>query len=431
MPEAAVDPWQSVRLSRVALMLQHPYLAAAIVRLPLVDASNCSWCPTCATDGHAIYVNPAFTATLSEPELMFVMAHELVHCILGHLDRMGDRDRFLWNVAVDYATNALLVRHGHTAPRSALLDERFSSLSAEDIYDRLLSQAKSDGPPGQQACPRAGPGDHRTGAPGITVKTAGGSRVWIDAAEAGCRVGMDSHLHGDGALAGGLRPDPYPTATERAELRRSLIESAASAAGALAGSWKSELVPATQPPLAWESLLAQFVSGLRRSDYRLFPPHRKHIHRGLFLPSVGVPGPQHLVVAVDTSGSMSDRQLSKIFAQIDHLRAATQCVVTLLQFDVTVHMAVEIDAWESIATVDIVRRRVIGRGGTDLRAPFRHVDADEHGRFVSLDAIIILTDGIGPVPEAPPAFPVLWVLTPRGVNSCAFGAEVRLPKEAK
>ena len=46
--------------ARLGLMLGHPYLAAALARLPVVNAAGFGWCDTMATDGYYIYVNPAF-----------------------------------------------------------------------------------------------------------------------------------------------------------------------------------------------------------------------------------------------------------------------------------------------------------------------------------------------------------------------------------
>jgi hypothetical protein len=44
--------------SRLQLMLNHPYLAAALARLPVVNAAELGWCETMATDGYHIFVNP-------------------------------------------------------------------------------------------------------------------------------------------------------------------------------------------------------------------------------------------------------------------------------------------------------------------------------------------------------------------------------------
>ena len=83
----------------------------------------------------------------------------------------------------------------------------------------------------------------------------------------------------------------------------------------------------------WQDLLAQFFTGLRKDNYRLLPPNKKHLWRGIYLPSLGVPGPDHIVVAIDTSGSMSDRILSEILGEVDRLRSISQCSMTLIQCD--------------------------------------------------------------------------------------------------
>ena len=391
-------------------MLEHPYLAAAVARLPLIDATGRSWCDTLATDGYAIYVNTQFTSPLRDVHLMFVIAHELVHCVLGHMDRREQRDHFLWNIAADYATNMLLTEHGFHPLKGALIDVKYRDWSAEQVYEDLCEQAS--------VAPKA----HE-----LAMARWGCLPVTMSRKKPRSMYGLDNHLDPNGAEAADCRPDPFPTPAERRRLRRELIEEAA--AGDVAGRWRSELAPATVNPMAWQAALANFVSGLRRSDYRLFPPNRRHIHRGIYLPSLGVPGPQHLAVAVDTSGSMSTRLLAQVFSQIDHLRAATECQLTLIQFDVVVSSVVQIEPWEPTETLDLIGGQAIGRGGTDLRAPFHHIASSRDGQFAMLDALIVITDGYGAVPAELPPFPLLWVITPDGRNMCPFGATLTLPKQ--
>src|SRR5262249_28092125 len=97
-----------VQRARLQPMLRHPYPAAALGRLPVVNADELGWCETMATDGYTIYFNSSFCEGLSEDALVGVFAHEVLHCILGHIDRRGSRHRVLWNVAIDHATNLLL-----------------------------------------------------------------------------------------------------------------------------------------------------------------------------------------------------------------------------------------------------------------------------------------------------------------------------------
>ena len=126
-----------VSRSRLQLMLQHPFLAGAVARLPMKEAIDMPWCRTMATDGYNIYWNALFCIGLNEDELSGVIAHELMHCILGHMDRRGERDRTQWNVAIDHATNLFLLACDITLPSDRLADRRYNGLTAEQIYDRL------------------------------------------------------------------------------------------------------------------------------------------------------------------------------------------------------------------------------------------------------------------------------------------------------
>jgi len=64
------------------------------------------------------------------------------------------------------------------------------------------------------------------------------------------------------------------------------------------------------------------------------------------LPAMGVPGPGHLAVAVDTSGSMSNDILATILSEIDRLRSVTECSLTLVEFDTTLQRVTEVSSVE-------------------------------------------------------------------------------------
>jgi predicted metal-dependent peptidase len=198
----------------------------------------------------------------------------------------------------------------------------------------------------------------------------------------------------------------------------------------MAGAFASEVVAATTSSVPWQMLLARFVNGLRRSDYRLYPPNRKHIWRRIYLPSLGVPGPDHLVVAVDTSGSMTDAILSLVLGELDRLRAVTECRLTLLQCDAAVQQVDEFDSFEttivSRAATNAGTFRFAGRGGTDFRPIFDWVGERVSGGMLRLDALIILTDGYGPFPPRMPSYPVLWIITEHGARDIPFGTQIRL-----
>src|SRR5215472_4066695 len=115
--------------------------AAAAWSLKLVPGSL----PTMATDGSRIVYNPAFVDQLKPAELEGTLAHEVLHCALGHQCRRGERDPELWNQAADFAINPILLGNGFTLPAGALVDPAFNNLSAEEIYAQLLQRRGGGG----------------------------------------------------------------------------------------------------------------------------------------------------------------------------------------------------------------------------------------------------------------------------------------------
>ncbi len=379
-------------------MLGHPFLANAVARFPVVDASDLDWCNTMATDGYYIFVNSDFCDDLNEQEIMGVLAHEILHCILGHLDRRGEREKTVWGMAIDYATNALLLEAGLTLPKDRLHDKKFRGMTAEDIYE-LLRKEGIEG-----------------------AKDGDGNEFEADIHTAG----LDRHIDPGDIEGAPQRNVEFPTAVERQRLRISLTKDLTSQLpGRESGYWNDEITKATTTQISWEKLLARFVSGLRRNDYRIFPFNKKHLWRGLFLPSIGAPGPDLLVVAVDTSGSMDREILSKVLAEIDGLRSQTECKLTLIECDAEVKETDVFESWE-LTTVNFAVRKFRGRGGTSLKPPFDWVKKTllEGGQIP--DALIYLTDGYGEFPETPPLYPCLWVVPKGGVKKVPFGEVIHL-----
>src|SRR6185503_5845048 len=103
------------------------------MHLPLRPA-DAAWCETTATDARAFYYNPEFIAGLTLAEAQYVLAHEVVHCALGHFARRQHRARRRWDVACDHAANLLLEADGLKPPPGALANPDFHGLSAEEIY---------------------------------------------------------------------------------------------------------------------------------------------------------------------------------------------------------------------------------------------------------------------------------------------------------
>src|SRR5215471_13435243 len=127
---------QKLTRARTQLLLNQPFFGTLCLRLKLMTGPV----RTMATDGRRILYDAGFANSLPPAELEAVLAHEVLHCALGHHCRRGQRDPRLWNEAADLAINPLLVANGFSLPAGALIDPAFDNLSAEEIYARLLKR---------------------------------------------------------------------------------------------------------------------------------------------------------------------------------------------------------------------------------------------------------------------------------------------------
>lgn len=105
---------------------------------------------TQATDGYNILVNPQFTSELDFTGKVFVMAHEVMHCMLNHMRRarqenVSNHDK--WNEAADYEVNWTLVDIGlfkkaTVIKNKALYDEEYARMGVESIFKKIRSSSK-------------------------------------------------------------------------------------------------------------------------------------------------------------------------------------------------------------------------------------------------------------------------------------------------
>lgn len=395
-----VDVQSRLLKARIRLSLRQPFLATALMRLPIRDVTGMSWCRTMATDGYHIFFNSEWVNKITESELRGVLAHELMHVLFNHSTRCGNRDPETWNVACDYAINLLLVEQGFALPAGGLMDRGFVGLPAEEIYSHLLNNDHHRG---------AGftrPIDDESDTPGVLINAAGDILAPDDPRVIG--------VVGNGDLDAQERYDLV--ATLRSEAQEKLQ-------GNSSAWFRSECESANFGRIDWRSLLRQWLFDRIRTDWSLWPPSKKHIHRGLIFPSIGVEAPGRLIFAVDTSGSMTNDDLALIFSEIRSFRETFPCKLTVLQADTDVRSIVdfeEMDGTELPQKIDIA-----GRGGTDFRPVFDWVERNATG-FPS--ALVYATDGYGSFPKTDSGFPVIWIRTKSAlaVSKFPFGFVVTL-----
>jgi predicted metal-dependent peptidase len=172
------------------------------------------------------------------------------------------------------------------------------------------------------------------------------------------------------------------------------------------------------PKIDWREALRRFVSALARDDYSWTPPNRRYIHQGLYLPSLRSEKLGDIVVAVDTSGSISPKDLDQFGAELTAImeeHPGTEAHVVYC--DTAIRGTAHVTSDDLPLTLE-----ARGGGGTDFRPPFAWVEEQN----INPVALVYLTDmECSRFPDAP-TYPVLWVRTGSGGGDAPFGEVIDL-----
>ena len=264
--------------------------------------------PTACTNGRDERYGRKFVASLKDSELNFVVLHENLHKAFRHLTtwkKLHDEDHQLANAACDYVINLKLkdidpYEKTIAMPRFAdgpnkgkamgLVDEKYRGMHAKQVFDLLKEEKKCEGERGGKGEGGGGEGDDGQG--------------------------FDEH-DWDGAKE--------MTEVEKKELEREIDQAIRQGvmahqkiAGTGAGGLDRDLLDLLEPKVDWREMLREFVkatcSAKDTSSWRRV--NRRFLSTGTYMPSLIGEKVGHLVVAVDTSGSVGQAELSGFLTEV-------------------------------------------------------------------------------------------------------------------
>lgn len=404
---AAADAAAKLAAARARLILDKPFLGALVLRLPLVAAGE--WCRTTATDARKLYYRPDWIAGLSTAELQFALAHEALHCALGHFARRGHRVQRLWDLACDFAINPLLLDEGLKPPLGTQVLSLYRGMAAEEIYPCLddsldqetLDDHAWDGDDGAQCDGSGGTGEGNGGA---TTQKAGA---------------------GDTANESAAAPPPPLSAREKEELQQQWQRHLAAAAQRARESGKlsailARLTDATlAPQVSWRAALAQYLSQAARDDYSWARPSRRSGESSgdALLPALRSHSGD-IVVALDVSGSISDADLAAFIGELNALKGTLPVRISLLACDAALAPDAPwvCEPWQELR----LPRRFEGGGDTSFAPVFDWIARAP----AQPDALVYFTDAEGDFPKLAPAYPVLWLV--KGNAPVPWGRRIQL-----
>ena len=377
-------------------------------------AANSSWCRTTATDAKSFYYNAEYIEDLSVEQVQFVLSHEALHCALSHFSRRLHRDKNRWDLACDLAINPLLVADGLIPVPEALLLDQFEGMTAEEIYPML--DEHEDLTPQDEHLYDEDDKDSEGGQTG-EASGQGDSDPQGGGKEGGHNPEQDQKEQGNG---GADKPSPL-SKDEQEQLSVQWAQRMAGAAqtamqaGKLSGSLARMIDHLLQPQLPWRMLLARYMTATARDDYNYTRPSRRE--GSAIMPSLK----SHelkVVVALDTSGSVSDKEMRQFLSEINAIKGQAHARIVLIACDAKVDDAGPwtYEPWEDFT----LPQEFPGGGGTDFRPAFEWMQ----GQSPQPDLMLYFTDAQGTFPELEPSYPVIWLV--KGKQKVPWGQRIQL-----
>ncbi|MET0868797.1 MAG: VWA-like domain-containing protein [Pseudorhodoplanes sp.] len=342
-------------------------------------------------------VNPGFAARLKDNELVFVLAHELLHLALRTHDRARGSGRLEFNYAHDYIINDVLrVELGFASiPAGGLDMPGARARTAEDIVIEMrrnaeLMQSRTQVFEGKQTSVHrmfgqgGQPGDRKADENGAGDVLADNSEREMFPADAVDQSKQKAAIE--------------EIATRGLALQKALeaMKGRGNAAGA---QTRTMLAQRGQFRPDWQHALQRWIESSASGERTFSRPSRRGAERA----DVVLPGRKRqswmVNVVLDTSGSMTDAIPTALGAIGDFCDAAGVDQVRIVQCDTAVTSDLTLSP-DELGSLD-----VSGFGGSDLTAAMTELSADPE-----VTAVVIVTDGDIAFPADPPPFQVLWVL---------------------
>ena len=376
---------QRLELVHVSLMRDKAF--ALFAGLFMVGKTSVSdTIPTARTNGRDAEYGREFVDSLTDKELAFLVMHENMHKCYRHLTTwksLHEIDHDLANKACDYVINIQLVdmdpnetiiafpRDKQTGKPMGVLDARFRGMDSKQVFD-ILKEEGEDGGDGEGE----GEGEGGDGT-GIGGKSPDGQGNSPDG-------GLDSHDWDD--ATNGL------TEQEKKDLEREIQQALRQGgiyAGKVGANMPREIGELLKPKIDWRSVLRKFVrTSLKdRDSVSWRKAHKNFLWQDVILPSILGKRMKHLVIAMDTSGSIQGELLTAFLSEMNQIVkdvGANRIDILYWDTEVAGH-----ETYKGTDTAIVHRTNPKGGGGTNPDVVAQYMQ--EHK--LSPDALVILSDG--------------------------------------
>lgn len=385
------------------LMLKEPFYGMFLIML------NKTWnnkvVPTASVGrsgiNYNLYLNENFWDILQEAQKRGLLKHELLHIGFFHLTDFGHMtDKTVANIAQDIEINQYIEKGD--LPPGPQLPETYPELKLEpkkgsNYYYEKLMQGKKQG-----NCPNLNAVLAAAAAGQITVVLGNGDEVQVP----------DHNTWEEFEKLDEATQKLIKAQTEY--ILKEVAEQVQKSRGTIPGEFAGilEKINKEEPPkFDWKRYLRRFTGGSQKVYTK--KTRRKFNKRYEDNPGMKIKPKRHILVAVDTSGSVSNSELQEFFHEVHHM-FKTGAEVTVIQCDAAISNIAPYNPKQEI--------KLHGRGGTDFQPVIDYYSEHQH-KFTCL---VYFTDGECSAPENARGR-ILWVLSSTSQeNKNLPGATIKL-----
>lgn len=373
-----------------------PFWAFLIEKCKVQVVEDKMACPTaCVTANGTISINDEFYKNQSDHMMHFVLAHEVMHLLLGHFERTKSRDPLLWNISGDILINHMLLEHFrakniHIDLSKFCTADKFGirvpdEYTTEMVYEDLYQKAEK-------------------------------VRVDFEVISGGLDGKDMQKSPGEGTVIRD-RSEAFPESEKKWEEAGVEAATRSRIAGNCPEFMNRIIDEMLQPKIAWNQHLAYYLRQKfcmkGKSRHTFTPPNRRYLYQDVIMTSrVGQKKPC-LAFSVDTSGSMTPDDLKMGVSEMDAIRKMYKVPLYLIECDTQVHNSKWVSPMEPIPHLK-------GGGGTSFVPVMDHLKQNKP----DVDVLVYFTDGYGDF-GADPGFDVIWVINNTHVNP-PYGKVIRV-----
>jgi len=227
--------------AKAKLLLEHPFFGSIATNLKLRINNNIF---AINYRGDTLEYNSEYLEALKIEEIETILATAAMKQALFHQERSRDKIESIWNQASEYAINSILVENGFVMHPLAKYNESYNGLYAEEIYHLLLNDYD---PPKEEDKEQK-------------------EQLLEDS---------DYTLLLEQIIQKIENQDELPKGVERV----------------LKSTKKNQI--------SWRELLYRYINNHAKIDYKMFPSNKKHLYRGVALPSINS-DELKIAIAIDT-----------------------------------------------------------------------------------------------------------------------------------